>query len=93
MQVRFGIEPKNIAQKYTGICDPTDHIMQCKDIWILVSKKEWTHRFIHTFDTIPKNWYLELELHRETVNWDQLIQWFKVAFTFEHESPLLDASL
>ena len=49
--------------------------------------------FIHTLDTIPKKWYLELEMHRETVNWDQLIQRFKVTFTFEHESPLLDEAL
>jgi hypothetical protein len=44
-------------------------------------------------DTIPKNWYLELEMHRETMNRDQLIQKFKVTFTFEHKYTLLDASL
>jgi hypothetical protein len=49
--------------------------------------------FTHTLDTIPKNWYLELDMHRETMNWDQLIQRFKVTFTFENESPLLDPSL
>jgi hypothetical protein len=31
-----------------------------------ILKKEWTHMFIHTLDTIPKNWYLELEMRRET---------------------------
>jgi hypothetical protein len=44
-------------------------------------------------DTLLKNWYLELEMHRETTNWDQLIQRFKVTSTFELESPLLDATL
>jgi hypothetical protein len=51
------------------------------------------HMFIHTLDTIPKNWYLELEMHRETINLEKMTQRFKVKFTFKHESPLLDASL
>jgi hypothetical protein len=38
-----------------------------------------------------KNWYLELEMRRETTIWDELVQRFKVTFTFEHESPLMDA--
>jgi hypothetical protein len=40
-----------------------------------------------------KNWYLELEMHRETTRWDELVQRFKVTFTFEHESPSIDAML
>jgi hypothetical protein len=42
---------------------------------------------------IPKNWYLELEMRRETVNRDKLTQRFKVTYTFEHESPLIDVAL
>jgi hypothetical protein len=42
---------------------------------------------------ILKNWYLELEMHREIMNYDMLTQRFKVAFTFENESPLIDAVL
>jgi hypothetical protein len=57
------------------------------------SETKWTHKFIHTLDTILKNWYLELEMHKETTNWDELVQIFKVTFTFEHESPLMDATL
>jgi hypothetical protein len=48
------------------------------------------HRFIHTLDMIPKNWLLELEMHRETTNWDELTQRYKITFTFENESPLVD---
>jgi hypothetical protein len=51
------------------------------------------HRFIHTLDTIPKNWYLELEMCRETRIWDELVQIFKVKFTFEHVSSLIDVVL
>jgi hypothetical protein len=55
MPVIFGTELDNIAHKYTWICDPTDHIGQCRNIWGLIPKREWTHRFIHTLDTIPNN--------------------------------------
>jgi hypothetical protein len=55
MQIRFGYEEENISQKYTRESDPTDHVEQCKALWILVPEIEWRHRFIHTLDTIPKN--------------------------------------
>jgi hypothetical protein len=58
-----------------------------------VPKQEWMHRFIHTLETVPRNWYLELEVHRGTMNWEELIQNFKVTFNFEVESPLVDAVL
>jgi hypothetical protein len=51
------------------------------------------HRFIHMLDTIPKNWYLELEMRRETTEWGELVQRFKIMFTFEHESPFIHATL
>jgi hypothetical protein len=55
--------------------------------------EEWIHRFIHIPDTIPKNWYIELEMHRETSNWDKLTHRFKVIFTFEYKSPSIHATL
>jgi predicted acetyltransferase len=58
-----------------------------------VPRKEWTHRFIHTLDTIPKNWYLELEMHRDTTDWDYITQRFQVTFTFQNESPLISTTL
>jgi hypothetical protein len=42
---------------------------------------------------IPKNWYLELEMCRKTVDWDEVTQRFKVKFTFEEEYPLIDETL
>jgi hypothetical protein len=30
---------------------------------------------------------------RETTNWDELTQRFKITFTFENESPLVNATL
>jgi hypothetical protein len=93
MQVRFGTEVEYTGHKYTRVGDPKDHIAECITIWSSISKKEMTHKFIHTLDMIPKNWYLELEMHRETTNWDELIQRFKITFTLEHEYPLLGVSL
>jgi hypothetical protein len=58
-----------------------------------VSKQEWMHRFIHTLETVPRNWYLELEVCRGTTDWEELTQNFKVTFNFEVESPLVDATL
>jgi hypothetical protein len=54
--------------------------------WIQVPKLEWMHRFIHTLETVPKNWYLELEVCKGTRN-------FKVTFSFEVESHVVDATL
>jgi hypothetical protein len=61
--------------------------------WRSIPKKEWTHLFIHTLDTIPKNWYLELEVHRETTDWEELTHNFKVTFSFEDDAPSVDTTL
>jgi hypothetical protein len=93
MQIRFGSEGEDIAQKYIGESDLMGHVEKCRDLWHSVLEIEWTHRFIHTLDTIPKNWYLELEMCRETTRWEELTQRFKITFTFEHESPSIYAVL
>jgi hypothetical protein len=93
MKIRFGMEGYNIAQKYIGESDPTDHVEQCRVLWGIVLETQWTHRFIHSLDTVPKKSYLELEMHRATKRWEELIQRLKITFTFEHESPSIDARL
>jgi hypothetical protein len=60
---------------------------------ILVPKQEWAYLFIHTLDTIPKKWYLELEVCKETTNWEDLTLNFKVTFSFEYEAPSVDTNL
>jgi hypothetical protein len=49
--------------------------------------------FTHTLDTIPKNWYLELDMCRETIDYDYITQIFQVKFTFQNESPLISTTL
>jgi hypothetical protein len=57
------------------------------------SRIHYQRQFIHTLDTISKNRYLEMEMCRETTNWDAMTQRFKVTFTIEHEYPSIDAVL
>ena len=74
--MRFNTHVGDMTQKYTGEGNPTTHVVQCEKSWSSVPRKEWTHRFIHTIDTIKNNWYLELEMHRETTVWDYITQIF-----------------
>jgi hypothetical protein len=50
------------------------------------------HNYTHIGQNL-KNWYLELEMRRETTRWEELVQRFRFTFTFEHESPTIDATL
>jgi hypothetical protein len=93
LQVRFGTENEDTMQKYTGLSFLMEHVTQCIVTWNKVPKKEWTHLFVHTLDTILKNWYLELEVHRETADWEELTHNFKVTFSFEDDAPLIDSTL
>ena len=51
------------------------------------------HLFVHTLDTIPKNWYTETELCRGTETWSLLIKGFQLTFGFESEYPEIDDAL
>jgi hypothetical protein len=51
------------------------------------------HLFIHTLDTILKNWYLEMEVRREITYWEALTHNFKVTFSFEDDAPSVDIAL
>jgi len=48
---------------------------------------------LHTLDTIPKNWYIELEVCRGITKWEDLTCNFKVAFNFEDYAPLIDTTM
>jgi len=73
MQICFRPEEEESTQKYIGESDSTGHLGNCRTLWRTVSEIKWTHRFIHMLDTIPKNWYLELEMCRETTEWEGLV--------------------
>jgi len=44
---------------------------------------EWVHLFCHTLDVIPMNWYIEIELHHGTGEWDIRCEGFMMTFSFE----------
>jgi hypothetical protein len=44
-------------------------------------------------DTILKNWYLELEMRRDTTRWEELNQRTRISFTFKHDSPSIGGAL
>jgi len=69
--------------KYTGMSDLKYHVAQCMTTWKEVLNQEWMQRFIHMLEEVPRNWYSVLEVCRGTTNWEELIQNFKVTFTFE----------
>jgi hypothetical protein len=48
---------------------------------------------VHTLDTTLKNWYIELEVHRGTRDWEELTRNFKVTFSFENNNLLIDSAL
>jgi hypothetical protein len=93
LQVKFKTKTKYILQKHIGLILPTDHLTQCTTTWSLVPKHEWTHLFVHTLDTIPKNWYIELEVCRGITDWEELTCNFKVTFSFENDAPLVDTTM
>jgi len=57
------------------------------------SSTESVHIFCHTLDTIPMNWYLEMELHLGTAEWDSLRECFLLTFSFEDEVVCINEDL
>lgn len=44
---------------------------------------EWMHLLRHTLDVIPMNWYIKMELHHGTSEWDIMCEGFMLTFSFE----------
>ena len=65
----------------------------CEHNWSEILEDEWVHLFIHTLDTVPRNWYTETELCRGTITWPVMIDNFELTFTFESEYPSIDQAL
>jgi hypothetical protein len=51
------------------------------------------HKFINTLDTIPINWYLQVELCLITTEWEGMTQNFVTTFLFERQYPTVDQAL
>ena len=73
MAIRFFNDKECLQQKYKGESDPRSHIQICEQNWSEIPEDEWVQLFIHTLDTVPRNWYNETELHRGTITWPLMI--------------------
>jgi len=93
IQIRFNIEEGDKKQKYIREGNPTNHLAQCEKTWKSIPGQEWTHRFIHTLDTIPKNQYLKLEMCIDIEEWEYITQRFQVKFTFQNDSAPICTTL
>ena len=91
LQVRFRTE--HTAHTYNGRIFPVVNMMEFIVTRYSITKKEWTHLFVHSLETILKNWYIELEVHRTKSNLEDLARNFKITFSFEYESPLVEITL
>ena len=76
MAIRFSTDSEYVQHKYTGQSDPRSHIQTCEQNWSDIPEDEWVHRFIHTLDTVPRNWYTEAELRKGTTTWPLMIDSF-----------------
>ena len=93
MAIRFSVDKEYVPQKYTGETDPSTHIQACERSWLDVPEEEWVHQFIHTLDTVPRNWYTETELRKGTTTWSLMINSFLLTFAFESEHPSVAQAL
>ena len=93
MAIRLSVNREYVQQRYTGESDPRSHIQTCEQDWSDIPEDEWVHRFIHTLDTVPWNWYTDTELHKGTTTWPLMIDIFLLTFAFESEYPNVDKAL
>ena len=83
MKLRFGRANTRMTKKYNGKDDPRNHLAKWTKAWVEEPQPEWVHIFCHNLDTIPKNWYLKMEIYHGTTQWDVLNEGFLLTFSFE----------
>lgn len=93
MSVRFGNVAESFTKYYSGPTDLREHILTCGYRWNEVPKDVWTHMFIHTLDQIPRNWYIQLELRRETVSWEEMASSFVHTFSAYEGDLMMETAL
>lgn len=93
MRLRFGCPNTILNEKYDGRDDLHDHLAKWTKSYRMKLQPEWVHLFCHTLDTIPMNWYLEIELCHDTAKWDILREGFLLTFSFEDGFTSIDEAL
>ena len=93
LQLRFGEEIGYVGVMYDGQDRSSKHVQECEAAWKEVPKIEWVHMFVWTLDTIPINWYVQLELQQGTSTSEGMVESFLVTFHFEDDNPGIDEAL
>lgn len=83
------IDRYKYGDKNYGEINPRKHIQLCTTTRKENPQQEWVHGFIHTLETIPKNWYLEMKLRHGTMNWEDMVDGFILIFIFEDDFPYI----
>jgi len=91
--VRFGAFAESFTEYYSELTDPREHILTCGYRWNEVPREVWTHMFVHTLDVIRKKWYVQLELCRETVSWEEMTSSFVHTFNAYESDLMMDTTL
>jgi 23S rRNA A2030 N6-methylase RlmJ len=65
----------------------------CEEAWSNIPQEQWVHKFIKTLDTMPINWYLQVELRLTSSEWHGMTQNFIATFLFESPYPIVDQAL
>ena len=90
--IRFGVDTGGMDSLYDRVSGPTPHIRACEEAWKDKSTNEWVHLFVHTLDSSPRHWYVEIELRRGTKNWKALRENLYLTFD-QSEYPSVDDAL
>lgn len=82
-----------MTEKYSGKDGLRDHLAQWTKAWGTKPQPKWVHILCHILDTIPMNWYLEIELCHGTNEWDILRESFLLTSIFEDGFECIDEAL
>jgi len=90
--IRFGVDTGGMESLYDGVSCPSPHIWACEEAWKDKSSDEWVHLFVHTLDSSPTHWYVEIELCHGTEDWQTLKENLYLTFD-QSEYPSVDDAL
>jgi hypothetical protein len=93
MTKQFSVQVEGCEVHYTGRSYPKDHVQSFEEAWSNIPQEQWVHKFIKTLDTMPINWYLQVELCLITMDWKGMTQIFLTTFLFESQFPSVDQAL
>ena len=93
LTVRFGNDTGGMDSLYDGFIYLAQHVQAYEEEWKNRATDEWVQLFVHTLDSNPRDWYMEIELHLDTESWYTLTNSLYLTFKYQSEYPLVDDAL